>query len=381
MKSSLTLLFSVFFTCLAAAKVQPHTVHVANPLNEPRSREIVEVPGVPEGHWLVHTETGELLPSQRTYDGKLLFPVSLPANGEARYILTPTQMPFSYNTIACGRVYPERVDDVAWENDLVAFRAYGPALQKSGERAFGYDVWCKRATTQPVVEKRYYDELKRGITYHKDHGNGLDCYKVGPTLGAGATGLLQDGHLLYPWAYAACDILDNGPLRFTVRLTYPPRTFNGTQIVERRLISLDAHTPFNRTTVSYEGLGHGFTPVVGIVRHDHGASRCTPNRLAYADPTDPPGKGQGTLFIGALFPTPAAETMYLPLPPQEAKRAGAVDHLIATFPQSANAPLTYYWGAGWSKAAPATFEAWEALQEATLRRLRAPLRVQYLRGK
>lgn len=26
-------------------------------------------------------------------------------------------------------------------------------------------------------------ELYRSVSYHVDHGNGLDCYKVGPTLG------------------------------------------------------------------------------------------------------------------------------------------------------------------------------------------------------
>lgn len=81
---------------------------------------------------------------------------------------------------------------------------YGPALQATGERAFGYDVWVK-SVREPVVEARYAselnpetmeqiaklkktnpqaaDELYRSVSYHVDHGNGLDCYKVGPTLG------------------------------------------------------------------------------------------------------------------------------------------------------------------------------------------------------
>lgn len=86
------------------------------------------------------------------------------------------------------------VDDVAWENDLTAFRAYGPALQETGERAFGYDIWTKYNTTEPVVEARYEGELNpdmkakiaelgktdpkaaqelyRSVSYHVDHGNG-----------------------------------------------------------------------------------------------------------------------------------------------------------------------------------------------------------------
>ena len=46
-----------------------------------------------------------------------------------------------WDVVACGRQYPERLDDVAWENDRAAYRAYGPALQEKGERAFGYDIW------------------------------------------------------------------------------------------------------------------------------------------------------------------------------------------------------------------------------------------------
>lgn len=33
--------------------------------------------------------------------------------------------------------------------------------------------------TDPKVAQ----ELYRSVSYHVDHGNGLDCYKVGPTLG------------------------------------------------------------------------------------------------------------------------------------------------------------------------------------------------------
>ena len=46
----------------------------------------------------------------------------------------------------------------AWENDRIAFRTYGPALQATGEKAFGYDIWVKR-TNDLVVENRYAMEL------------------------------------------------------------------------------------------------------------------------------------------------------------------------------------------------------------------------------
>ena len=116
-------------------------------------------------------------------------------------------LPVDVEVRACGRQYPERLDDMAWENDLVGFRAYGPALQARGERGFGYDLFTKRGTAAPVLEDMYAkeldadswkqvnelrktdpkaaDELVRTFSYHIDHGYGMDCYAVGPTLGAG----------------------------------------------------------------------------------------------------------------------------------------------------------------------------------------------------
>ena len=100
--------------------------------------------------------------------------------------------------------------------------------KKSGERAFGYDVWTKYNTTEPVVEARYASELNpetkakiaelkktdpkaaqelyKSVSYHVDHGNGPDCYKVGPTLGGGTAALMPDGEIVYPYCYATQDI-------------------------------------------------------------------------------------------------------------------------------------------------------------------------------
>ena len=40
------------------------------------------------------------------------------------------------------------------------------------------------------MEKWYYL-----ATYHEDHGEGLDMYKVGPSRGCGGTGIWRDGKL------------------------------------------------------------------------------------------------------------------------------------------------------------------------------------------
>ncbi len=82
------------------------------------------------------------IPYQLTYDNRIIFPASVKASDKTIYTVMPGT-PAPVDTIAWGRQFPERKDDMAWENDRSAYRAYGSALQQSGERAFGYDIWTK----------------------------------------------------------------------------------------------------------------------------------------------------------------------------------------------------------------------------------------------
>src|SRR4051812_40313716 len=77
-----------------------------------------------------------------------------------------------------GANYPERYDDIFWENDRTAHRIYGPALQTSSEKLItsGIDVWVKKSRDLFMD-----DQLKLG--QHDDHGKGMDCYDVQQTCG------------------------------------------------------------------------------------------------------------------------------------------------------------------------------------------------------
>ena len=272
-----------FASC--ADSKQSMTVTVTNPLALERTGEMVEVPMsdvtaklqlADTAQIVVLGEDGQQVPYQVTYDEKVVFPATVKANGTATYTIQ-SGTPDPYNVIACGRYYPERLDDMAWENDLVGFRAYGPALQARGERGFGYDLFTKRGTAAPVLEDMYAkeldadswkqvnelrktdpkaaDDLVRTFSYHIDHGYGMDCYAVGPTLGAGVSALMVNDTIIYPWCYKTQEVLDNGPLRFTVKLEFNPLAVKGdTAVVETRLITLDAGSHLNRTAVSYRNL-------------------------------------------------------------------------------------------------------------------------------
>ena len=291
----------------------------------------------------------------------------------------------------------------ATQIDLVAFRAYGPALQATGERAFGYDVWTKYNTTEPVVEARYaselnpetkakIDELKktdpkaaselyRSVSYHVDHGNGLDCYKVGPTLGGGTAALMVDDEIVYPYCYATQEILDNGPLRFTVKLVYNPLTVKeNTDVVETRLISLDAGSHMNKTVVAYSNLKETTPVVTGIVLHEpDGAvvADAANGYITYVDPTDNVNNNNGKIFVGAAFPATVKEAKVALFPEKEKKelRGGADGHVLAVSDYEPGSEYTYYWGAAWDKADIKTADAWNEYVAAFAQKLRAPLTV------
>ena len=377
------------------------TVAVYN--NEPAQRqEIVEIDaakvyaqmGINKGtDIIVRNSLGQEVAYQLTYDGKLLIDAAVRPCGKASFTIT-TGKPQQMKTYVAGRMYPERVDDIAWENDRTAYRLYGPALQRSGEKAYGIDVWVKN-TPDLVVEKRYDMELSNhakienlkkagknqearemeiATTYHFDHGYGLDCYKVGPTLGCGAPALMENGYLVMPYSYKDYKILDNGPLRFTVELTYNPSTVNGIKnVVEHRLLSLDKGSNFNKMTVWYEGLTRPCNLAAGVVIHqeDTQTLKCGRDFVAYADPTDNPAAQNFQIFVAALFPNGVSNTRMLPF---EQPQGGAVGHAVGIVEGVQNQQrYTYYFGSAWSKNDVRNFDEWLLRINSFLDALHSPL--------
>ncbi|MFZ0409929.1 MAG: DUF4861 family protein, partial [Candidatus Acidiferrales bacterium] len=159
-----------------------------------------------------------------------------------------------------GRAIPERKDDFAWENDKVAYRVYGPALQATGEITSGIDVWSKRVSD--FVINDWYAKDAEGqrtknpaLTYHKDSGEGLDSYEVGPTRGCGGTAIFSDGKFFASKNYTQVEILAAGPIRFQFRLHYAPWQAGSVHVGEVKTITLDAGTHMNRiqSVFSFDG--------------------------------------------------------------------------------------------------------------------------------
>lgn len=394
--------------CFACNDSRTVTVTVTNPLAMERSNEMVEVSmetvtdrlGLADtAQIVVLNADGQQVPYQITYDGKVIFPAAIAAGGTATYTIQ-TGTPEAFDVKACGRCYPERMDDMAWENDLVAFRAYGPALQAKEERGFGYDLFTKYNTTEPMLEAMYAKELdketlakiaelkktdpkaaaelSRERSYHIDHGYGMDCYAVGPTLGAGVAALMVNDTIIYPWCYKNQEILDNGPLRFTVKLEFTPLTVKGdSTVVETRLITLDAGSHLNKTAVSYSNLKETLPIVAGIVLHEpDGAvvADAANGYITYVDPTTGPDNGK--IFMGAAVPAVVKDAKTVLFSEKEKKERNNADgHVLAVSDYEPGSEYVYYWGFAWDKADIKTADAWNRYMADFAQKVRNPLTV------
>ena len=394
--------------CFACNDSRTVTVTVTNPLAMERSNEMVEVSmetvtdrlGLADtAQIVVLNADGQQVPYQITYDGKVIFPAAIAAGSTATYTIQ-TGTPEAFDVKACGRCYPERMDDMAWENDLVAFRAYGPALQAKGERGFGYDLFTKYNTTEPMLEAMYAKELdketlakiaelkktdpkaaaelSRERSYHIDHGYGMDCYAVGPTLGAGVAALMVNDSIIYPWCYKNQEILDNGPLRFTVKLEFTPLTVKGdSTVVETRLITLDAGSHLNKTAVSYSNLKETLPIVAGIVLHEpDGAvvADAANGYITYVDPTTGPDNGK--IFMGAAVPAVVKDAKTVLFSEKEKKERNNADgHVLAVSDYEPGSEYVYYWGFAWDKADIKTADAWNRYMADFAQKVRNPLTV------
>ena len=203
----------------------------------------------------------------------MLILVSLAPLQTMRLRFFSEEAPSAPKPLVYGRAVPERKDDFAWENGKVAYRVYGPALQATGEISSGIDVWSKRVSN--LIINDWYAKDAEGqrtknpaLTYHRDTGQGLDSYDVGPTRGCGGTAILSGGKFFVSKNYAHAEILADGPIRLQFRLRYAAWQAGGLEVTEDKIIALDAGTHMNKiqSTFSFEGMSSVRTGI-GLATH------------------------------------------------------------------------------------------------------------------
>lgn len=252
-----------------------------------------------------------------------------------------------------ARYVPERADDFVFENNLVAGRFYGKALE-GNPTSPGIDIWVKLPGSL-VADQWYKGAMEDPDYYHHDHG-GKDCYKVAVSLGGGASAPLVDGKLCYPATnYRSFDMLEEGAEKVVFVLHYPAwQASDSISVSLDKKVTVLPDTHFCEVEDTYTFTGaESLTIAAGVNRH--------PAQETLSDECLAPGiyalweyasdqsiePEDGMLGVAVVVPG-AGEALVTP--------DGI--HGICTREIRSGEPFLYKFGSCWSKGGPESAEAW-----------------------
>lgn len=364
-----SILILIVFGFTTVKKVR---ITVKNPLITKRINETVEI-GISDitkvlksndfKNFVVFDAKGNEIPSQLIYMGekspvKLIFQATVEGKSNAEYDIRIGK-PSAYPHKTFGRLVPERFDDYSWENDRIAYRIYATALIAKDGPSNGIDVWVKR--TDKMIVDKWVKDYKAGVSsYHTDSGEGCDCFKVGRTLGAGAMAPFVNDSLWLGSNFESYQTLDNGPVRTSFRVVYPPFNVNGKMVTETRTFTLDAGCQLSAVTEQYSGYEPSMVVAAGIIERPEGSITAKSAEKGYMAYRLDIGK-DGITYLGVVSTTPVI------------KIVEKDSHLLLTTKYNKGDKLLYYTGAGWNKWGFETDEKWNQYIEDFSNRIHNPL--------
>jgi hypothetical protein len=341
-------------------------------------------------HVVVKDPKGRVLPSQITnyqHDHKgvgyddLVFAYDF-GPGERRAVFTvehtdkatPPEPACAY-----ARLAPDRYDDIAWENDRIAHRMYGPGLNTEAAggsrlRGSGIDIWGKRVA-YPIIDRWY---AKGHDQFHKDEeGEGLDLYSIGTSRGAGGTGIWDGSKLWTSDNFAKAEILSNGPRRVAFKLSYAPWDAGALgSVSETKQFTVDCGRNFDTVESVFDF--PGTEGVIGIGITEHPQAQGFPKGVLTRDPDGRwmswwEENKDGGLGIAIILAAGEAAGGYAYEAP--AKTPGNGNHLLLLKAKD-GVPVRYYTGAGWTGSGQfADRAAWERHVKTRVDRAAKPLTV------
>jgi hypothetical protein len=355
---------------MASCAPTPVSIHLTNNLSIVRQNETVEVliADLPEPLSSKIDKIGVYDPSENTFlttqlidvdqDGKmdqLIFQPQLAPSSQKTFHLKEQPDKPEAVEYCFSRIVPTRIDDYTWENDKVAFRTYGPRAQalveegkEGGIISSGIDCWLKKVS-YPVINKWYKASEEEGISYHEDHGEGLDNYHVGISRGAGGLAIKgADDQYFVSKNFTAHKTLATGPLRTLFQLDYADWQGPQGMIKEQKTISLDYGNNLMKIEVSIQGTDH---IAAGIsLQENHGGIIDKNNLLIFKQ-----NHFETILSNVILTPQKHFKSQHIYNPQIKDQNHVFLDLKIL------NQSLVYYVGFYWSESNQFTdHEAWEA---------------------
>ena len=355
---------------MASCAPTPVSIDLTNNLSIVRQNETVEVliADLPEPLSSKIDKIGVYDPLENTFlttqlidvdqDGKmdqLIFQPELAPSSQKTFHLKEQPDKPEAVEYCFSRIVPTRIDDYTWENDKVAFRTYGPRAQalveegkEGGIISSGIDCWLKKVS-YPVINKWYKASEEEGISYHEDHGEGLDNYHVGISRGAGGLAIKgADDQYFVSKNFTAHKTLATGPLRTLFQLDYADWQGPQGMIKEQKTISLDYGNNLMKIEVSIQGTDH---IAAGIsLQENHGGIIDKNNLLIFKQ-----NHFETILSNVILTPQKHFKSQHIYNPQIKDQNHVFLDLKIL------NQSLVYYVGFYWSESNQfADHEAWEA---------------------
>lgn len=243
-----------------------------------------------------------------------------------------------------ARAVPERADDFVFENDLIAGRFYGKALE-GNPTSPGLDIWVK-LPGKLVADEWYAGAMEDPEYYHHNHG-GKDCYKVAVSLGGGASVPFIDGKLCYPATnYRSCEVLETTPEKVVFALHYPQwEAAEGILVTLDKKVTVTAGSYFTAAEDTYTFTGADeLTVAAGIKLHGAQGTVAESQETAcsYAiwekasDQSIEPEDG----MLGVAVVLPGAEKVFA---------SGDLDHALLLKTVKSGESVNYCFGSCWSK--------------------------------
>ncbi|NUQ28717.1 MAG: DUF4861 family protein [Acidobacteriaceae bacterium] len=378
-----------------APAAKTHAVlQINNPTSDARRDEVLDLP-LTEYKRHIAIDPTKLDARDRLTGKRLLTQVyaSLPGGTPDRFLILDDVAPGTATSLdlateedapamtsrVTARDVPERMDDFVWENNLVAHRVYGPALQATGEITSGIDVWSKRvpnfvSTAWYARDKEAQRTHNSALSYHHDNGDGLDSYEVGPARGCGGTGIWVDGKLANSKNFTHSKILATGPIRVDFILEYAPWQAGTKTVSESKRVTLDAGTRLNhmRSTFTFDG-GGTITAAAGLGTHKDTEIKQLPEIAALSVWDTPQTTSAGRFATGIVLS--GKQPYRYENVPMQGKTPG--DALLL-FTARSGVAIDYYAGSGWSQDDMPDFATWNSYLATQSKRLQAPVKVSWL---